>query len=603
MDNNINNSDNKFYYSPVPSALPSIENEKKILFDFTKRDLIFSILFAVLSFIIVDFIALHGLNLGFTIAFILLFALSSAYLYKPSIKASAFSYLCGVLSIAASLTFTLTHDYMMNVFMLVLTLGLFTIYTCGISGVFTRNEGSCKLVFDLVSGIFAKPLNCLPSISRSFSKSFNKQSGLKYVIVGIVIALPVMIVIVPLLSSSDEAFSGLVSMMLKNVGVYIGELVAAAVIAPFLVSYFVSKNKKFGIESNIKNSFGGKVPSAVAVSFLSVISVTYVVYLFSQLAYFFSAFSGILPDGYTFSASEYARRGFFEMFAICVINFIIISLASVLTKRDSKCRVPLAVKILSAFIVSFSMLLLITAMEKMKLNIEYFGMSKNRVLVSVFMLMMLVAIVFYFIHIFKPRFSYFQALVLVCSIMLCVLSYSNLDARIAQYNVEKYLNGELDSIDVEYLSSLSDSAFEYITQLADAEDHLVAKEAKSAICSLKNDNMRYMRAKARTDSECFDIEYLGTDDFREFNLSKQKSLKAIEKYYNSLTDAQKTALERQWELDNSGKYIYVRADDAYYKDEYEHYGKYGYNAKSGRYEYMGVSDYEYGTLCDDYYEE
>ena len=44
---------------------------------------------------------------------------------------------------------------------------------------------------------------------------------------------------------------------------------------------------------------------------LGMISLVYVLYLVSQLAYFSGGFSGILPKGYTMA--EYARRGFFEM--------------------------------------------------------------------------------------------------------------------------------------------------------------------------------------------------------------------------------------------------------------------------------------------------
>mgnify|MGYP000782539867 CR=1 FL=1 len=59
---------NNYYYAPAqePSAAekaPAVNVKKK--FDFSKKDFIFSLIFAVLSIIAVDFVMLHGMNLGF----------------------------------------------------------------------------------------------------------------------------------------------------------------------------------------------------------------------------------------------------------------------------------------------------------------------------------------------------------------------------------------------------------------------------------------------------------------------------------------------------------------------------------------------------------
>lgn len=587
MENN-NKSNTNYYYAPaqeLPAAdiAPVINIKKK--FDFSKKDFIFSLFFAVLSIITVDFVMLHGMNLGFTIVFYLLFIVSSIYLFDANKKTSVFTYICGVLSLASALTFTLYHDRMMNVFMFVLTLGLFTVYTCGLSGVFTCNEGSCKIIFDIFSGIFVKPFSNFSSVMKSFFAGFSKKGNAKNTIIGIVIALPVLFVIVPLLVSGDEAFGGLVNMIFQNVGIYLIELFVACLIAPYLISYFVVKRKRLDLKTGTK-AFKGAVPSSVAISFLSVISVTYVVYLFSQLAYFFSAFSGILPEGYTLTESEFARRGFFEMFAVCVINFIIVTLATVLTKRDKNYKISLPIKILSAFVILFSLVMLITAMAKMKLNIEIFGMSKNRVLVSVFMLMMLVAIVFYIIHIFNPKFGYMQGIVVLCSVMLCALSFCNLDAQIAKYNVEKYLSGELKSVDVSYIYSLSDSAYPYILALAGADDHLVTKEVKRYTAKIIRED--YESSLNQRDVD--DITYSLSADFREYNKAKSDTVKVFADYYNSLNENERKSLITQYNFDESYDYTYSEADDTYYKWSNGYCGKYEYVEKNDRYEYMGTVD-------------
>lgn len=591
MDNN-----DKYYYNPAQDAalmqpyIPQIIKKHKASLDFTMKDKIFTALFFVLSMMMVDFVMFHGFNLGFTISFVLMFIVSTAYLFKKENKVSLFSIISGILSLAGSITFTLYHDYFVNAVMLLLIMGLFTIYVCGLSNTFTHNEGSVKILINMLEGIFFSPEH-YSDIRRSAVSSYSKGKNIKSIVLGILISIPVLIVVVPLLASGDAAFSGLLSKTFENIGIYVAELFVAAALAVYMIPYFIVKNKRLGVREVKQKNFKGVISSSLTATFLSVISVTYLVYLFSQLAYFFSAFSGFLPEGYAFTESEYARRGFFEMFAICVINFVIITLAGILSKKNEKGRIPMSVKALSVFIVLFSTLLLVTAMAKMKLNIEIFGLTKNRVMVSIFMIMMFVAIVFYVIHIFAPKFSYMQSVVIICSVLFVSLVFCNIDGGIAKYNTEKYLSGELKSVDVDYLYSLSDSAYPYILELADADDHLVTKEVKHSVGRM----LYYKYAEYSNidfvDNYTSELKWSPSKDFREFNLAVSNSAKAAVDYYNSIDKDERSKLVHQYTIDEDDYYSYDSADDFYYKyDDNGNCNKYSYNEKSGKYEYMGVID-------------
>ncbi len=605
MDN-----DNKYFYNPSQGVNPSpvhdamqlpvtpavaVKPEIKAPFKFTKKDTVFTILFFILSVIMVDFVMLHGLNLGFTISFVLMFIISTAYLIKKENKPSLFSLSCGVLSLAGSVTFTLYHDYFVNACMLLLVLGLFTIYVCGLSNTFTYREGSAKILINMLDGVFVKPFGNMGNISRAATSSYSKNKNIKSVALGLVVSIPVLIVVIPLLASSDAAFSGLISMTLKNIGIYVAEFAVGIIVAIYMTSYFIAKNKRLDVYEVKQSGRKGVIAPSVTTTFLSVISVTYVVYLFSQLAYFFSAFSGFLPEGYQFSASEYARRGFFEMFAICVINIVIITLAGMLSKRNEKGKIAGSIKGLSVFIILFSTLLLVTAMAKMKLNIEIFGLSKNRVMVSIFMIMMIVAIVFYVIHIFAPKFSYMQGVVIICSVIFISLAFCNIDGGIAKYNTEKYLAGEIKTVDVDYLYSLSDSAYPYIIKLADSEDHKVTKEVKHAVGRMLYDNYADYSNLVFVDNYTSQIIMYPFKDFREFNMAEQKSVKAVVDYYNALDSEGRKNLVHQYTMDEDDDYYYESDCDSYFKYDYDSNGysynnQYSYNEKSGCYEYVGTVD-------------
>ena len=593
MDNkNINMDDDKLYFQP-PAAAGS-EKKKLPEIKLSKRDLVFAVLFFASTFLIVDFIFFHGFNLGFTIAFAVLFLLLTVYLFSKENKVSVFSYVCGALSLAGAVTFSVYKDSLINAIMVFLVCALFGIYICGVGGVFKNRQGSFKMLFDVLDSVFVSPLSNASDITQAYGRAMSKNKTSKNVIIGIALSLPVLLVIIPLLASSDAAFENLVTLVLKNVGIYLLEIVLAVIITPFLIFYAVSKKYSKKIKGSAGRYSGkGVIQSPVTISFLCVISLTYMVYLFSQLAYFFSAFSGILPEGYTKTASEYARRGFFEMFAICVINMMLIALANALTKRV-KGKVPVAVKGLSAFILAFTVLILVTAMQKMKLNVEIYGLSKNRLLVSVFMLMILLIIFFYIVHIFLPRISYMQPIIVICSAMFIALSFANVDGIVAEYNISAYKEGSIDSIDVDYINNLSDSSAQYIIELADCDDHIVAKEAKTII--LRKIREEYQQSFKLPDIVDYDsdIEYNPDTDLRSYNASRDRACKVLEAYYNSLSADEREKLIVQYQFDN-GDYYYNEDEDIYEFYTGDGYAVYSYNKKTDMYEYSPdyiIDEYE-----------
>ncbi|MBR2100284.1 MAG: DUF4173 domain-containing protein, partial [Eubacterium sp.] len=348
-----------------------------------------SFIFIVLAGLVlfVDFSLFHGFSLGFTISYAVIFAISTAFLYEKGTKFKAFEIICGILSLALSVGNSLFNNSFIKPVSVLIIGFLFAIYCLGISGGLTKLSGSYKMLIDLFLKTVIAPFDKIGEVFGSIREGAkNNKKGLG-ALLGILLSIPVLLVVIPLLVSSDAAFEGLVEKVIENIGEYLIEIAIAIIILPFFYSYLFNRKRDSGNEK-AKNQSTKKLSSTACTSFLSVISITYLVYLFSQLAYFFSAFKGILPEGYSNTASAFARRGFYEMFAISVINLAVISLVSVFAGRKNK-KLPAVIKVLSTFISLFSVLLLVIAMQKMRLNIETYGLSVNRVLVCAFMLMML----------------------------------------------------------------------------------------------------------------------------------------------------------------------------------------------------------------------
>lgn len=522
-----------------------------------KKDIAFMILFFVSAFLMVCFGVWGELHLGFTIAYFVLFGVTTAYLFK---KASTFSIICGLLSLAGSVTLTLYNDFFINAIMLLLVGGLFTVYALGISDTFGFKQGSFKILFDMVKSVCVRPFDALSHVFGGIKSYANERKKSLSGIFGVLVALPVLAVIIPLLVKSDAAFEGLILSIGKNVGVTLLQLAIAVPIAIYVFSFAFEKRKQLN-KKNTGNALRQRIPASAGVSFLSVISVTYLVYLFSQLAYFFSAFKGILPQGYQYTASTFARRGFFEMFAICVINVVIVSAVSMLIKKKT-----IVIKLLSCFISLFSVLMIAISMQKMKLNISIYGLSKNRVMVSVFMIMLLVIIAFFVLHIFAPKISYMQPIIIICSAIFIALSFGNVDAGIAEYNIKAYESGQIQDLDIQSLANLSDSSIPYVVNLMDSDDTQVSKEATRIVSDLYNNT--------------YDEE--DKNDFRSYNLAHSKAVHCVKNASNSLLD---NILEI---TKQSEEYMYDEENDEYlvYDEGQNGYGyvTYGFNSKSGLYE-------------------
>lgn len=587
MENNTNFQQSN-QHIPAPVCYP-VQNQpyapymkpRKTYKPMDKKDIVFMILFIIVSLLFVDFAVCSGFHLGFTVFYFVLFIITTAYAARLNKKLPIFSLICGILSLLGSVTFAIYSDYLVNTIMLVLIGGLFTLYCIGISDNFNHKQGSFKILIDMVLSVFVHPFKNLPDVFGSLKSSAKGSKRSLNGLIGVIVAVPVLAVIIPLLVKSDAAFEGLVTTAAKNIGIYLMELIFALIISPYVFSFAFGKRKGINKLNKVaSHSAAKRLPVSACSSFLSVISITYIIYLFSQLAYFFSAFKGILPSGYEYSASVFARRGFFEMFAICVINIALVSGVSMLVKKKK-----LLVKLLSLFISLFSVLMIVTAMQKMKLNISIFGLSKNRLLVSVFMIMLLVIIAFFIIHIFIPKISYMQPIIIICSAMFIALSFADIDAQIAKYNINAYDNGTIDNLDVDSVVNLSDSAVKYLVQLAESDDSSVAVKADKAVI---HKIIEYNDCLKLDDGT---VKYTKAYDFRQYYYSVDSACNAVCEYVNSLNDEDKEKFMSLYQFE-TGDYEYSEDEDAYYFYENDYYSVYTFNQDKGIYELSGKNEYD-----------
>ncbi len=103
----------------------------------------------------------------------------------------------------------------------------------------------------------------------------------------------------------------------------------------------------------------------------------------------------------------------------------------------------------------FSLCLIATAMSKMLLYIDAYGMTQKRVYVSLFMILMAVGFVFCVISQITRRVKMTWVCLALSALMLIVPAYANIDTVIASYNVERYMDGSLKHMDYSAIDNVA----------------------------------------------------------------------------------------------------------------------------------------------------
>lgn len=484
-------------------------------FDITAKDTVFAIIFTVCSVVMSSFGIFGGFRSGFTVSALMLLVAVTAYFKNKEIKIGVYSAVCFILSIGLSVNFSVTSNSSVRFWSFVLLFLLMLIwFTSLISN--KRIKGDLGIIKEIFIPIFKLALPNLPnSVASLLSGRKNKTFG--RIILGIIPAIPVLFVVVPLLMSSDEAFSGMISLATENIAALIFKLILGTIISVFVIAYCLSLKKKELPE--IKSSNFKGLESTAIISFLSVISVCYLSYLFSQLAYFFSAFSGFLPEGYEFSVSGYARRGFFEMSIIAAINFIIIFAALLLSGKKNG-RINIVSRIICTFIGVFTLIIIATALSKMFLYIKSFGMTELRITTSAFMIFLAVVFVSLMIRLYVPSVKVIKTGFIAAAVTLVLLGTVNVNSVIAEYNYTAYKKGVLKEIDVSTIYNLGDEGVPYLAKLAGDKKEDVAQLAKLKISYSLRD---YYETEYNGEFNRFEIGEKKYTDIGEFSFSRQQA--------------------------------------------------------------------------------
>lgn len=320
----------------------------------------------------------------------------------------------------------------------------------------------CNILFLYLSMIpeAASPFLHLGNHLKKYKKEEKKHKNAKYILIGILMGLPMLLVLIELLSSADQIFSTFVGTVFQNLWdqiifspnvflVLLLLILGFFGIYCFLSALTLNNMPEWRQRTNKKNP-------VTAITFLSMITVVYLIFCGIQMIFLFTG-GKLLPEGYTYA--EYAHQGFFQLLFVCIFNLVLVVSCIAVFQIN---------KFLRALLLVFSgctYVMIASSAYRMLLYIHTYHLSFLRVLVLWFLAMLVFLMAGVMINIVKEKFELFRYCMTVVTVCYLIFSFGRPDYLIASYNVAQ-MKDSISYEDITYLTSLSMDAAPVLSRYA-----------------------------------------------------------------------------------------------------------------------------------------
>ncbi|MFS0724561.1 DUF4153 domain-containing protein [Paenibacillus sp. 1P07SE] len=306
----------------------------------------------------------------------------------------------------------------------------------------------------------------LTGVREGGGRSGNTQTS--RVLIGLIVAAPLLLVILSLLASADGVFHYALASVPDWLGTismssWFWRVVWAAMMALLLFTYLwgFRDSAEYDWEQTLRSGEAlvparrarAAIDPVIAVTVLVSVTVVYVLYVGVQLSYLFGAWEGVLPEGLTYA--DYARQGFAELMAVSGINLALL-MGTLLLVRSAEGGVNRVIRVLLLVIVGCTGVMLSSAFSRLQLYEEAYGYTYSRFLAHAFMFYVGALLLIGALRTIVRKLSLGRCFIMVSLVAYIMLNYAQMDARIAAGNIERYqVSGKLDE---DYLLGLSTDA-------------------------------------------------------------------------------------------------------------------------------------------------
>lgn len=404
--------------------------------------------------VLVNYVLLYyGLGLGALVGVILQLGYYSYYIYKKEdlrrgwvIKTLGILLLC--------VPFVLRDMYVFKLLTFLALPILFAVYWVSID--FSNLLGS---LVPLIEAVF-KPIGLLYLLPKEMiDKTFKGKEEVKYVFVGIALALPFLFIVIPLLISSDLILESVTLDFFEGFQIS-AEWIFRVIFIFFLSTYSFGKLNmgKIQVKEKLNDFKSTKKGTVITNTFLILINILYGVYVFVQIKYLFLNI-GVLPEGITYA--DYAREGFFQLVTVALMNVAVIIIFEYINYSGVRSQ-----RILEGITLILTIVMGVSAFYRMHLYELTYGYTRLRLLVFIFLAILISMMLFLLVYLSLGNKKILNSMVIFLVLSYLVVSWINIDSIVAKANIKRYI--EEEKIDMYYLLELSKDAKNEIKQFQEA---------------------------------------------------------------------------------------------------------------------------------------
>ncbi|WP_339859626.1 DUF4173 domain-containing protein [Pseudohongiella acticola] len=287
------------------------------------------------------------------------------------------------------------------------------------------------------------------------------RSRVRGVIKGLLLAAPMLLVFALLFASADARFDGYLSTVSQVFSFMAVEhlitMTLMSIVAFGLLAMALHKPDPGQVEVSQTLSLGREETLIIMGSLV----LLFLVFVVLQAGYLFGGQS-IIEQTSGLTLAEYARRGFFEMLVVAGLTLMLLLAMSGL-RCDLRYYRPLA-----AIMVLLVLIIMISALQRLLLYVDAFGLTMDRLLALGVMLWLAGSLVGFVMTVLRgcPQGFAFGSVVFGM-ILLLVAGFMNPAAWVAKTNLERALVSGDNQIDVTYLRRLGADAVPVVLTMFD----------------------------------------------------------------------------------------------------------------------------------------
>ena len=270
----------------------------------------------------------------------------------------------------------------------------------------------------------------LTILTASSTVSSGKRSKAREIGMAVLISIPLLLVVIPLLTSADRIFRYELVSAIGHPDLTAIAIHTLIVILPwpFLCSLLLGRNARIKEPSSKPRHI--VFSPTTTVTALSMMLVVYALFCAVQMRFLFAGAlangSISLPDGLTYSA--YARDGFFQLLTVAAINLAVFGITLMSTPRTPWLDATLG------GLLAVTAVMLVSAALRLGLYIGVYGLTWLRYASLTFIALLTIAIALCAIRMLTARLPLVATLAALVMVWYVALGFSNPDWVCGAYN-------------------------------------------------------------------------------------------------------------------------------------------------------------------------